>query len=751
MSLKGLKKRGESLFLNKEYRKRIESELEVIFKMGFESYFLVVFDYVKFAKKNNIIVGPGRGSVAGSLVAFCLGITEVDPIKYGLLFERFLNPNRKNMPDIDIDFQDNKRDLIIKYLKEKYGEKSVANIVSFSSLSTKQVLRDVGRVYGFTRYDLDKLSSACGNTTNSTLEGLYNSSKVFKNLIDSDEKFTEVYNVAKKIENLPRQTSIHAAGIVLSDDLIVNYMPVFKDSSKNLVVQYDMDYVEFFGLLKMDIFGLKNLTIIDECFKKIKDLHGEEISISSIDIEDHKIYDYIRKGNVSGIFQLESKGMINTIKKVKPTSFQDLSAILALYRPGPMDFIDSFAKRKNNEEKIEYIDNILKDILKETYGIIVYQEQIMQLVGKYALFSLADGDILRRAISKKNKDDISKLEKSFIKGAIKNNKEEKQAKEVFELILKFSNYGFNKAHSVSYAMISSIMIYIKMNYPAIFFSSVMNSFVGGQNDKFVSYVIECRENNIKLLLPSVNFSKEKFYPKDKNNIYYSLSHIKGINNKLIKEILEERKEGLFKSYVDFTLRMIKKNISKTQFDCLVNSGCLDEFSINRETMKENFEKLYKFFMLAKQEVKGQIKLDLNFMSTPLLTKHEESGEKLSLEYELLGIFISGFPLEENREKLRKENYLSILEIINTKEYSFKTILMIQSKKIIKTKKNRQMAICSCVDESGEIEVVIFPQLYEKKSSLLNKGSFIKIIANFKNDKNISIIANDIYEYKEEEK
>ena len=417
---KGLEKRNKQYIKNKEYVDRVNEELSVIFDMGFADYFLVVYDYVKFAKEHGILVGPGRGSAASSLVSYCLGITSVNPMEYDLLFERFLNKERKTMPDIDIDFQDNKREDVVNYLKEKYGYKKVANIVTFSTLSSKQALRECAKVLGLSRADVEAISKKAHKCPyDASLEDMTKLSEEFNEFIHSDDKYLDVYKSALVIEDLPRQTSIHAAGVVLSEYDLEDVVPTFSNNNKDLIIQYDMNYVESLGLLKMDLLGLRNLTIIDDCLKEIKRVYGVTIDLNKIDLDDKKLYELLANAKTSGIFQFESEGMRKTLKTIRPESFIDVCNVLALYRPGPREFIGEFNERRHGK-KVDYIDDSLKDILKSTYGIIVYQEQILQIAYKFAGLSLAKADILRRAMSKKDHEKMKEVKEEFIASCLNN-------------------------------------------------------------------------------------------------------------------------------------------------------------------------------------------------------------------------------------------------------------------------------------------------------------------------------------------
>ena len=632
---KGLEKRNKEYLKNPSYVNRVKYELDVIFEMGFADYFLIVYDYVKYAKEKGILVGPGRGSAAGSLVSYCLGITNVNPLEYDLLFERFLNKDRKTMPDIDVDFQDNRREEVVTYLKEKYGYNRVSNIVTFSTLSSKQVLRDCAKVLGLNKRDLDLISKKAHKCPfNASLKEMLEYSSEFKDFINSEDKYLDVYNMALKLENLPRQTSMHAAGIVLSNVDLNEIAPTFSNNGKDLIIQYDMNYIESLGLLKMDLLGIRNLTIIDECLKEIKRLYGVSVDLTKIDLRDYKLYKLLSDGKTSGIFQLESEGMRKTLKTVKPTSFIDVCNVLALYRPGPRDFIDEFTKRKNGEAKVLYVDDCLKDILSSTYGILVYQEQIIQVAQKFAGFSLSKADVLRRAMSKKEKEKMVAIEEEFITSSVENGFSKEKAKEVFELILKFASYGFNKAHSISYSLISMYMTYLKVYYPSVFFACTMEMFTF--SEKFNEYLKESKDIGIELLLPSVNHSDFMFKSVSDKKILYGLAHLKGVNTLTVKQIIEEAKKEQFKDFSDFVLRMSKYKISENQYISLIDSGALDEFGLNRATYKHNLDKLIKYAEMFGYLKDGQMNFDFDVMDKPRIETIDEDDNKLELEKDVLG-------------------------------------------------------------------------------------------------------------------
>lgn len=707
---------------DERYVNRLNYELDVIIKMGFSDYFLIVSDYVRFAESVGILVGPGRGSAAGSLVSYLLKITKIDPLKYDLLFERFLNPSRKKMPDIDIDFMDTRRDEVINYLKEKYGKNKVSNIITFSTILAKQSLRDIGRIYNFKIHDIDLLSSRLLNPKLS-LRNSYKTSKVFKEIVDSDPYYLNIVSLASKIENLPRQSGMHAAGIILNNTPIEYSLPIIKDFQNSYITQYEMDDLQEQGFLKMDLLGLKNLTIISECVDLINDVYKEaKLDKFNIPFDDEKVFQLIQENKTMGIFQLESSGMKNAIKILKPSCFNDVVALLALFRPGPMDSIPTYARRKQGLEKINYISDDLKDILKETYGIIVYQEQIILIAQKMANFSLAKADIFRNAISKKNYNDIKQMQNDFINGALNNGYSNKVANDVFDHILKFASYGFNKSHSVAYSMIACQMAYLKAYYPLCFYQTILK-FSNTTNDpKFLDYVDEMSSIGIHLAKPDINLSTDNFLI-NQNNLLFPLSLIKGINKETIKGILDNRlKNGLYKDFLDFMLRTFQYKISETQYLKLIDSGALDCLNPSRATLKQAVSSYMQYALVINND-KGQMSLDIDMLPPPILGKvNDDPIENLENEYDVLGIMLSNNPLKFKKDLLTKENVISISEAI--KKDRAKVCGIIKSIKIIQTKKQQPMAFIKIFDETKEMELTAFSNTYQDNISLIKKNNIV---------------------------
>jgi len=552
----GFKKRYPMASNNKKYIDRLTHELDVICDMEYQDYFLIVFDIIRFARSQNIAVGPGRGSAAGSMVSYCLGITHVDPMRYGLLFARFLNTERISMPDIDIDFSDKRRDEIIDYVVAKYGKDHVAHIVTFGTLKAKMSLRDVGKVYDIPLRTIDRLIKQIPSKINITLKQAFEQSSSFAKMIQESNELQEVFSVALTIENFPRHVSTHAAGVVLSSHKLNEVVPLIEVEEAMLSTQYSMEYLERLGLIKMDFLGLRNLSIIDEVVESLE----QKIDVLKLPLDDEKTFDLLRKGDTVGVFQLESEGMKRLLVEIKCDRFEDIVATIALYRPGPMENIPLYLKAKHNQQQHFDVHTLLQPIVADTYGILIYQEQILQAVKNIADFSLSKADQLRKAISKKSQKELTNLRKDFIEGALKNNIESQEANALFELIQKFANYGFNKSHAVAYALISYQMAYLKANYPKEFYSALLNGVIHSES-KTIEYLMELKRKNITVLPMSVSNSGMS-YKNLNDGILLPLTIIKGIGSSVVSSLVEEReKNGDFLDFFDFVARMSMYRIS----------------------------------------------------------------------------------------------------------------------------------------------------------------------------------------------
>lgn len=683
--------------VNKIYVDRLKKELEIINKMGFCNYFLIVWDYVKYAKENSILVGPGRGSAASSLVAYVLNITTIDPIKYNLLFERFLNPERITMPDIDIDFEYRYRDAMVKYVISKYGIKNVAPIITFGTLGAKQAIRDVARTMSIELKMVDNLCKMIDS--NLTLLENYNKNSKIKNYISINEELKNLYKVATKIEGLKRHTSIHAAGVVMCDKPLDEIIPLDKSHNDFYVTGYSMEYLESLGLLKMDFLALKNLTLIKDTIDELN------INFDDIPINDKKAINIFTKANTIGIFQFESEGMINFIKKLKPDNVEDVIASLALFRPGPMNNIDSYIKRKKGIEKIDYIHDDLYDILKDTYGIIIYQEQIILIASRMASYTLGEADVLRRAMSKKKESILINEKEKFITRSIANGYDEKIATKVYELILKFASYGFNRAHSVSYAMISIKMAYLKANYSLVFMKNLLNMVIGN-SIKTNEYIYECKKLNVELTKPDINISEDKYIQKN-GKLFFPLNLIKNIGIGAVELILKERHKKQFDDIFDFINRCYGKIVNRQVIESLIYSGAFDSLNYNKRTLIYNLDVIINY---------GEIGSLLQDELKPIIEEKEEFKQEELMQYELdmFGFYITTHPITKYKIKY---NTLSINEIENEINKDVELVLLVNKVKENTTKKNEKMCFINAMDEVSNIDLVLFPKVYEKNQNI----------------------------------
>ena len=713
----GLTKRLNGAIPN-NYKERLIYELKVINEMGFPNYFLVVYDFIKFAKKNKILVGPGRGSAAGSLVAYSLGITDIDPLKYDLLFERFLNPERKTMPDIDTDFPDNKRDLVIEYVQKKYGEKRVSGIITFGTMAAKQVLRDVSRVLNIPLYKVDGLCKFIPAMSKEKLTNIYKNNPSFKARIDSDTILSNMFNIAIKLEGFPRHTSSHAAGIIMSRVDLDEVIPLVKADNMYLT-SYSMEYLEELGLLKMDFLVLKNLTLIDNIITDIKEIHGIDIDFTKIPLDDKETLQMFETANTCGIFQFESVGMRNFLRKLNPNTFEDIFAAIALYRPGAAVNIDSYIRRKKGEEKVEYLDPSLKEITKNTYGILVYQEQIMQLANIYANYSLGEADILRRAMSKKKVDLLKAEEDKFIKKSMENNHPYNQAKKLFDLVLNFAGYGFNKSHSVVYSIIAYKMAYLKCHYKTIFFANLLSNVIGSES-KTSEYIIEAKANKIDVEKPTISNSESRYVVKD-NKIIYPISNIKSIGVVVSEQIDNAKKDGPFQDIYDCFSRLYISGVGKKTLEVLINADVFKEFNYNRATLIYNLDSLFNYAELTKDidpslVMKPEIEIQKEYSNAYLLEK----------EKEVFGFYLSSHPTT----MYKKDNpyCIPLNAIENYFNKKVDTLVLVEKIKVITTKKGDKMAFLTGSDETGSCEFTLFPKVFNNFQEL-EKGNLIKIRGN----------------------
>ncbi|WP_102274284.1 DNA polymerase III subunit alpha [Cytobacillus massiliigabonensis] len=705
---------------------RLKYELQIIKKMKFSDYFLIVWDFMKFSKENGILTGPGRGSAAGSMVAFVLHITDVDPIEYQLLFERFLNPERISMPDIDIDFPDHRRDEVIKYVSEKYGELHVAQIITFGTLAAKAALRDVGRAFGLNPKELDSLSKRIPSKTGITLKAAFKESNSLRMFIEESSLNRRLFETALKLEGLPRHTSTHAAGVVISEKPLVSMIPIQGGHENVYLTQYSMEHLEDVGLLKMDFLGLRNLTLIENILISIQKKTGKKLEMDSIPLNDKATYDLLSRAETTGIFQLESDGMRKVLKKLRPNSFEDIVAVNALYRPGPMENIPLFIDRKHGNKKVEYPHPDLIPILENTYGVIVYQEQIMQIAAKMAGFSLGEADLLRRAVSKKQKEVLDRERGHFVGGALEKGYSEKTANEIYDLIVRFANYGFNRSHAVAYSLISYQLAYLKAHYPLYFMAALLTSAIGNEG-KVSQYIRELNQLNLKILSPSVNSSGYSFLV-EKEAIRYSLAAIKGIGAAVLKEIFQARKNKRFQDLFDFCIRVSSKAANRNIIEALIHSGSFDEFGEDRAVLLATIDAAIDHAQLMKTDDEHfDFLSEADFFPKPKYTKVDPipAKEKLSYEKEVLGFFLSDHPVSVYTEKLPFLGAVPLFEL-NPSIRRGRSVVYLTEVKKIRTKKGVPMAFLSISDQTDEMEAVVFPDVFNRFSNFIKQGNILFI-------------------------
>jgi DNA polymerase-3 subunit alpha len=709
---------------------RLKYELSVIKKMGFSDYFLIVWDFMKYARENGILTGPGRGSAAGSIVAYVLYITDVDPLQHNLLFERFLNPERISMPDIDIDFPDNRRDEVIEYVAAKYGELHVAQIATFGTLAAKAAVRDVGRVFGLNTKELERLSRLVPSRLGITLKAAIEESVGLRKFIEETETHKRVLQTAIKLEGLPRHTSTHAAGIVISEQPLTNVVPIQSGQSNVFLTQYSMDHLEEIGLLKMDFLGLRNLTLIQSILTSIFKETKKKLDIHTIPYDDEKTYRLLSKGESTGIFQLESEGMRKVLTKLKPTHFEDIVAVNALYRPGPMESIPLFIDRKHGRQPIDYYHPDLEDILKNTYGVIVYQEQIMQIASKMAGFSLGEADLLRRAVGKKKKEVLAQQRDHFVNGALDKGYDQKTANVIYDLIVRFADYGFNRSHAVAYSMIAYQLAFLKANYPLQFMAALLTSAIGNDT-KIAQYARELQQMGIKLLPPSINKSAFSFLPEGED-VRYSLAGIKGVGIASLKEIFQARRKRPFKDLFDFCIVVPQKVATRKVLEALVYSGAFDEFGYDRAVLLATIDVAIEHAQLVAPDDSGQIDMfsEAEFSLKPKYTEVDpiRIEDKLALEKEVLGVYLSEHPVSI----YEKEFQAAGVKAISSPDTGGKRRLgaFITEQKKIRTKKGEAMTFLTLSDASGETEAVAFPAVFKQHGPALAQGKLVLVEGEF---------------------
>ncbi|ACI20003.1 DNA polymerase III subunit alpha [Dictyoglomus thermophilum] len=733
----GAKKRfGEDIPEN--IRERLSYEISVIKQMGFSGYFLIVQDFVNYAKSRGIPVGPGRGSAAGSLVSYVLGITNIEPTRWGLIFERFLNPERVTMPDIDIDFCFERREEVIEYVRNKYGKEHVAQIITFGTMAARASVRDVGRVLDVPYNEVDRIAKLI--PPNTSIEEALNTSEELRNLVENNPQAKRIIEIAKRIEGNARHASIHAAGIVISKDPLMEYVPLQVMNGTDVVTQLPMTNLEELGLLKMDFLGLRTLTVIYDTIKKIKENYGIEIDINNISLSDEKVYELLQKGETIGVFQLESRGMRNLLRDIKPEKFEDLIAVLALYRPGPLGRLESYIKRKRGEEKVEYMHPALEPILAETYGVIIYQEQVMEIAHRLAGFTLGQADVLRRAMGKKKPEVMEEQRGIFVKGAVERGIPENVAIEIFEDMAKFAEYGFNKSHSAAYAFVSFQTAYLKAYYPKEYMASLLTS-VKNSTTKLSKYIAEAKRIGIKILPPDVNESVVDFTVTPQG-IRFGLSAIKNVGESVAEAIVEERSRGRFKSIFDFIKRLSSKVINKRALESLIKSGAFDSFGYSRRALLENIDKILESAQVMKRAHIGQVSL-IDLESLPqeeIINNMPEFSidEILEMEKEMLGFYVSYDPQEELRkisEKLFDYTIDDLVEVESGSQVIVPGIL--KNVREVIDRKNQKMLFATLEDFTGEAEITVFSSVYGNYKDILKEGKKVIISGKLEIDRDES--------------
>ena len=763
-----------------EIKKRLEYEISIIDKMGYVDYFLIVWDYIHYAKSNGIPVGPGRGSGAGSIAAYAIGITDIDPIKYNLLFERFLNPERISMPDFDVDFSDERRQEVIDYVSKKYGRDHVSQIITFGTMSARSVIRDVGRVLDIPYGEVDKLAKMIPMEIHITIADAINQNRELKQLYESNDSIHQIIDIAQKLEGMPRNASTHACGVVITKEAVDNYVPLAVNDN-NIVAQYTMTKLEELGLLKMDFLGLRTLSVIDNCIELIKRNTGKEITFDN-KMDDPAVYKLWKEGKTLGIFQFESQGITKVMQELQPDCLEDIIAGVSLYRPGPMDQIPRYIAGKRNPGHNVYTHPALEPILNVTYGCMVYQEQVMQIVRSLAGYSLGRADLVRRAMGKKKLDVMAKERDIFINGqvdddgniivpgCVRNGIDEVSANKIFDEMAEFAKYAFNKSHAACYAVISYRTAWLKCYYPAELMAATLNSFLGNL-DKVQLYIDECKSMGIQILKPSINESETKFIVQD-NKIRFGLGSIKNVGILAINSIVKEREQnGKYDSFTSFCERIKDESVNKKCIESLIKAGVFDELGKNRATLLASFEEIIDTISTYNRNgLKDQVSMfdimnEEDLKETQKYTFDEkdefDSYELLNMEKEVVGIYISGHPLEKNKEIINKITNFSSKDMIKIQDEietmgkaqnfrdgtNVKIVGIVSKVKKKFTKKNTIMAFVTIEDLTGAMEIILFDLAYSRWSNLLIEGNIVFIDGKLSiRDNDSTIIANELQEF-----
>ncbi|WP_017726599.1 DNA polymerase III subunit alpha [Halalkalibacterium ligniniphilum] len=708
-----------------DLQQRLDHELQVITSMNYSDYFLIVWDFMRYARKRGILTGPGRGSAAGSLVAYTLFITDVDPIRYQLLFERFLNPERISLPDIDLDFPDHRRDEVIAYVQQKYGRDHVAQILTFGTLAARAAIRDVGRAIAADERLIEQLAKEIPAAPGMTLKKAKQSSERLQRMLQETEEARLIYRYAEQLEGLPRHTSIHAAGVVISPTPLTEYIALQEGQNGIPLTQGTMDVVEKVGLIKMDFLGLRNLTLIENIVKLIKMESGVTVNVRELPLDDRETFSLLCAGNTTGVFQLESSGMRRVLRELLPNRFEDIVAVNALYRPGPMENIPVYIKGKNGERTITYPHPDLESILKTTYGVIVYQEQIMQIAVKMAGFSLAEADLLRRAVGKKKRHELEEQQAHFITGARARGYDEGTAEAVYKLIVRFADYGFNRSHAVAYSMIAYQLAYLKAHFSQAFYTALLSS-VWHNQDKLVQHLQEVKKSGIAVFPPSLSKSHMHFR-QEKEGIRFGLLPIRNVGAQAIQNIIKERSNGAFKNLFDLVARIDTRAVGKRAIEGLIKAGALDEFGQDRAILLASVDKAFENAEQVKEfqeDTGGLFELDLTEPSyedaEPLTTL-----EKLACEKQALGFYLTGHPIAAFAEELIDVGRMTFLEALQ-KKGTARVAGLVHTIRRIRTKKGEAMGFLTVSDEGGEWETVLFPRIWNLYEWTLREGELFFI-------------------------
>ena len=729
--IRALQAKGELRKTISDYEQRLSREIDCIKQMKFSGYFLIVWDFIRYAKENSIPVGPGRGSAAGSLVSYAMGITDIDPLQNELLFERFLNPERVSMPDIDVDFCMNRRGEVIEYVTRKYGREQVAQIITFGTMAAKAAIKDVGRAMDIPYGDVDRIAKMVPTTLNISIDQALTDSPSLQQAYDSEPQVKELIDIARKLEGLVRNSGVHAAGVVIAPQPLTELVPLHKTKNDEIVTAFDMKAVEKIGLLKMDFLGLTTLTILDDALRLIEQTRAEKLDLLALPLTDSVTYEKVfHTGLTSGVFQFESQGMRDVLRRYQPTTVEDLTALNALYRPGPIQggMIDDFIERKHGRRKVEYELPELEELLKETLGVIVYQEQVMQIANRLAGYSLGEADLLRRAMGKKNPEEMAKQRDRFVKGAVERGFPEKKIVKIFDLMEQFAGYGFNKSHSAAYALLAFQTAYLKTHYPVEFMAALLTS-QAGSTDEVVKYINECREMGIPVEPPDINFSDANFTPHG-SAIRFGLSAVKNVGRTAIDSILQARKElGEFSSIFEFCEKVDLRLLNKRVLESLIKSGAMDAFGTRAQLMAaldkaiERAQKTQRDAEMGQHGLFGVFQSEMPQQEDRLPDVPDwDEHQRLAAEKEILGFFITGHPMEKYRDKLLDLNALDTGAICAMKQGTgkdeIKTAGIITGVRVVKSRKGDLYAQAVLEDMSGSVEAIVFPEAYRRLAEKL---------------------------------